>query len=148
MHLRWLAAARQGGDLPLLLIVEDDAGVAEALMRFLAGHDMRCVIEPSFEDAREALRDLQFLDVPVAGLLTDFDLPDGNGCEVVRAFRRSFPDLPVAIMSGSADIVTTGWMQEQRVTLLPKPFTLDDLRTWIGGVLAWHAFRSPLAKDR
>ncbi|MBI3830527.1 MAG: response regulator [Planctomycetes bacterium] len=120
---------------PLLLVVEDDAGVAAALVLYLHEAGLRCVLEPTAHDAAEALRDLSFLDVPLAGLLTDFDLPDGTGCEVVHAFRARHPELPVALMSGSADVVRTEWMQAQDVDLLPKPFTKDELSSWLTRLL-------------
>jgi DNA-binding NtrC family response regulator len=135
MDLRWLGGAVEHQEEPLLLVVEDDTGVAAALMMYLHEAGLRCVLEPTAHDAAEALRDLAFLDVPLSGLLTDFDLPDGTGCEVVHSFRAKHPRLPVALMSGSADVVRTEWMQAQDVDLLPKPFTKDELRSWLTRVL-------------
>jgi len=117
--------------VPLVLLVEDDAGVCAAVVRLLAESHIRFETACCVRDAIEALREAQFLDVTFDGLLADFDLPDGSGCQVVHAFRRLCPNASVALMSGSADIQVTEWMRRDGVALLVKPFLNDELRRWL-----------------
>ncbi|MBI3828006.1 MAG: response regulator [Planctomycetes bacterium] len=116
---------------PLLLVVVEDAGVSAVLVRFFHAEGFRCVVEPSIEDALQAMQDLCCLELEVAGLLTDFDLPDGAGIEVVLAFRARFADSPVAIMSCCDAEENLEGPAALNVTRLSKPLALDSLRSWI-----------------
>lgn len=69
-----------------VLIVEDDAPTRARLTRAVSAHpDLRvCGAAGTVADARAAL-EREWPDV----LLTDLDLPDGNGIELIRAVRDS-----------------------------------------------------------
>jgi len=134
VEIRLLRSMHGREDQPLLMVVEDDAGVAAALRQCVPAMGFRLVLEPCVQDACETLRDLAFLELAPVGLLADFDLPDGTGCQVLQSFRHYFPGRPVALMSGSADLVATAWMREQNVALVPKPFTLETLRRWLANL--------------
>ncbi|MDP6506885.1 MAG: response regulator, partial [Planctomycetota bacterium] len=50
----------------------------------------------TLEEFRSALPEDEF-DV----IITDFQLPDGNGIEILRHVRRNMPDLPVIMFTGT-----------------------------------------------
>jgi DNA-binding response OmpR family regulator len=104
-----------------VLVVDDDPAI-RLLCRVNLELDGHSVTEAgTLDDAREAIVedtfDLVILDVHVAG---------GDGRDLLAELRRSKPQLPVALLTGSADrseLVRTG-----ADALIPKPFTLEELR--------------------
>lgn len=109
-----------------VLVVEDDAFVRDMAVSGLeeAGFE---VIEAA--DGGQALRLLD-TEIAIDALLTDIRMPETNGWEVAKAYRRRFPDLPVMYVTGYSermDPVTGG-------IVLPKPYRLSQvisiLRTW------------------
>ena len=80
-----------------LLLVEDHAGFAKALLNMLAQKPDLKVVAVA-EDAGEALEKLQGSDVDL--VLIDFSLPDMTGVELLEKLRHEYPNLHCAILSG------------------------------------------------
>lgn len=79
-----------------VLWVENHAGFVQAAKRFLAAHDL--TVTPTVAEALAALNTQAF-----DAVLTDFDLDDGKGTEVV-AFAKQLPQRPAIIaVSSHAD---------------------------------------------
>ena len=104
-----------------VLVVDDDPAI-RLLCRVNLELDGHNVTEAgTLDDARRAIVvdrfDLVILDVHVAG---------GDGRDLLAELRQSKPELPVALLTGSADrgeLVRTG-----ADALIPKPFLLEELR--------------------
>jgi CheY-like chemotaxis protein len=82
-----------------VLVVEDDPFVREMAVAELedSGYE---VIDAA--TGGQALKLLQAgIDVDV--LLTDVRMPEANGWEVAKAYRKRFPDLPVLYVTGYAE---------------------------------------------
>ncbi len=111
-----------------ILIVEDDAPQRALLARFLASQgyvvaDVGCV-----DEARAAL-----LANPPALVLTDHELPDGTGLDVLRAARGVDPDLAVVLITAYGTVgIAVEAMREGAADVLLKPVDppvlLDRLR--------------------
>jgi DNA-binding response OmpR family regulator len=104
-----------------VLVVDDDPAI-RLLCRVNLELDGHAVKEAgTLEDARDAMAaenfDLVILDVHVAG---------GDGRDLLAELRTSKPDLPVALLTGTAD--RSELITEQADALIPKPFTLEQLR--------------------
>jgi DNA-binding response OmpR family regulator len=106
-----------------ILLVEDEPAVREELCELfeLRGFAVRAV-----GDVRNAVRALQEGWWPCA-LLTDFNLPDGSGLDLIRTIRHSLnlgPEVaPALLMTGHTDLteqVRLALAQEQ-VAMLTKP---------------------------
>ncbi len=80
-----------------ILLVEDHAGFAKALLSMLA-QDQQLKVVAVAEDGEEALEKLQTLNVDL--VLIDFSLPDMTGVELLEKLHREYPDLRCAIVSG------------------------------------------------
>jgi CheY-like chemotaxis protein len=82
-----------------VLVVEDDPLVREMAVAGLedAGYE---VIQAT--SGGEALKLLQ-AGIALDALLTDIRLPEANGSEVARAYRKRFPDFPVLYVTGYAE---------------------------------------------
>ena len=120
-------------DLPRgrVLIVDDDAMVRMLLEVVLqeVGLDVW-----SAKDGADALSMLQQTSFDV--LLLDFLMPGMTGLELSAHVRRSEPTLPIALLSGSAALITDAEIAAAGITCtFAKPFDLNELLTWINSVL-------------
>ena len=80
-----------------ILLVEDHAGFAKALLHMLAQNPSLQVVEV-VESAEAALRYLQESTVDL--VLVDYSLPDMSGVNLVEALQAQHPGLPCAMLSG------------------------------------------------
>lgn len=106
----------------LILIVEDDALVAETIERFLQRRGRRVLRATSAELALDALK-----KVKVDAVLLDNGLPGRMGLTALPAIKAITP-APVIVMTGHADEETS---QDAKLLgadlLLAKPLDLDSL---------------------
>jgi DNA-binding response OmpR family regulator len=104
----------------LFLVVEDDADVQRALVRFLRIHFSAEVIAAgNVATGLHALKDHVF-DLVV----TDFQLPDGTGAEIIKAVRNLKRRTPLVLHSGALDDDLTGYDVDAYVH---KPSVMSDL---------------------
>ena len=82
-----------------LLLIEDDAPLAHALLDFLAGQGFIGQCAPSLAQAR-ALLPLAHWDA----VLLDWQLPDGEGLTLLPLLRRQLPDSPVLMLTARDQI--------------------------------------------
>lgn len=80
-----------------ILLVEDHAGFAKALLSMLAQNPNFQVVAVA-ESAEAALQYLH--DYTVNLVLVDYSLPDMSGVNLIEALQEQHPDLPCAILSG------------------------------------------------
>jgi two-component system KDP operon response regulator KdpE len=104
-----------------VLVVDDDPSI-RLLCRVNLELDGHNVTEAgTLDGARDAMLDETFdmviLDVHVAG---------GDGRDLLAELRTSKPELPVALLTGSAN--RTELIRIGADALIPKPFTLEELR--------------------
>src|SRR5690348_16843704 len=95
-----------------VLIVEDAPDVRRVLERFVRLLDLDPLLA---EDGEHGWRLLHAMDPPPALLITDSEMPNMTGRELIRLVRERHPDLPILRITGSdgrsgkppiADIVT------------------------------------------
>ncbi|MDV2856440.1 sigma-54 dependent transcriptional regulator [Oceanimonas sp. CAM02] len=106
-----------------ILLVEDDAGLQQALQDTLelAGLESRCVT--SAEDAIVYLQ-----QTPVRMVITDVQMAGMNGLELLEWINERLPGLPVLVITAHAQVsgaVTA--MRAGAVDYLAKPFTPEVL---------------------
>jgi len=104
-----------------VLVVDDDPSI-RLLCRVnlqLDGHEVREA--GTLAEARAAIAeqppDVVILDVHVAG---------GDGRDLLAEIRASRPELPVALLTGTAD--RDDLLRAGANALIPKPFMIDELR--------------------
>lgn len=107
-----------------ILVVDDEPGMATAIVRLLSG--LGCTAEAHDDPllARERIaRDPAYFDLVV----TDQDMPHLNGIDLAGAAWRLRPDLPLILMS--ADDRSGAFARASGFkAFLAKPFTLDRLK--------------------
>ncbi|HEY1190976.1 MAG TPA: response regulator [Gemmata sp.] len=120
---------------PTIFVVDDDEAVGRALASAgkLLGHPVRTFASaPAFLGAYTR-------DQPGC-LVLDIKMPGMTGLELQRALADADLDIPVVMISGHADVrIAVEAMTLGAVTLLEKPFRLDELLTHV---------RRALEKDR
>jgi len=112
-----------------VLAVDDDALVLmnTTLMLEDLGHT---VIEAySGADALKELKAGAKIDI----VITDHSMPRMTGSELAAAIRQEWPDLPVVLATGYAELPSGG---DNRLPRLPKPFSQNQLQDIIASVLA------------
>jgi len=111
--------ARQGATI---LVVDDDDGV-RAFIR-----DALEALGYTVRDACDGFAALEALNSgPADLLLVDFAMPGMNGAEVAREARARRPDLNVLFASGYAETAALQEVAGPLVTVIRKPFDIDQL---------------------
>jgi DNA-binding response OmpR family regulator len=135
-----------------VLIVEDDAGVREAMKRGL----MRSFEFTAVASAGEALR---VDDHDIA--LIDLGLPDRDGVELCRELRARHPERPIVVVTGRSDeLDVVDALEAGADDYVTKPFSLAVLTarmrrhldrsatvTVIGGLRIEHRARRAVVDD-
>lgn len=112
--------------------------IRRVLRRALEHHGFRVW---DAESAPEALAALESATGPVALVLSDVQMPGMTGIELAREVRRSWPMLPLILMSGRwlPELVEAG-SGLHGVAFLRKPFSpeqlLDTMRAALGSAAA------------
>ena len=111
-----------------VLLVEDEQSVLRLVSRILRGAGYE-VLEAG--DGEEALRISHQHVEPIAGLVTDVDMPGMDGVELARRLAQQRPELPVLFISGLAQEGLDG----EHSRFVSKPFSegaiLENLRELI-----------------
>lgn len=116
-----------------VLVVEDNAPLRAAIVRFLegAGSAVLAAGTPS-EALAMAHADEGHIDVA----LVDLILPEMSGPEFNDVLSADRPGLAVVYMSGYAEQVSEGFPGDDTPVLLAKPFAREELIRTIRGVLS------------
>ena len=109
----------------VVLYAEDNAYVRDSVAELLANPFRDFVCVGDLKGAQEVLR-----VGPVDLLLTDVNLPDGSGLDLVREAVRRHPSIPVIVCSGH-DLSSATHLLGPNVHVLRKPFELDDLEALV-----------------
>jgi DNA-binding NarL/FixJ family response regulator len=80
-----------------ILLVEDHAGFAKALLQMLSQNPNLQVVSVA-DSAESALEYLRQSKVDL--VLIDYSLPDMSGINLVQLLQQEYPDLPCAMLSG------------------------------------------------
>jgi DNA-binding NtrC family response regulator len=121
--------------MAIVLVVDDEEALLKVLVRFLTGLGHKVISASNGADALPLLED-GGADV----IITDMNLPEMDGIEILRAMSERGIKMPVIAMSGggafdkSLLLGSAGLLGA--VETLEKPFELDELRLTVERVLA------------
>jgi two-component system C4-dicarboxylate transport response regulator DctD len=109
--------------LPGVLLIEDDAALRRSLAQWLSLNDLS-VIEAA--DGNEALKVLRSDTVDV--VISDVRMPGMSGLELLAVIRKTWPELPVIILSGHGDVpMAVAAIQAGAFNFLTKPYVPEQL---------------------
>jgi DNA-binding response OmpR family regulator len=118
-----------------ILVIDDDHGVRGGVVAYLQrlGHD---VVEASDGSLGMKVLRAQSIDL----VITDINMPDMDGIEVIAQLREAADAVPVIAMSGGGlfakELLLANAEMLGAVHTLAKPFDLDDLAAAVREALA------------
>src|SRR3954471_568651 len=108
---------------PLVLVIDDDAGVCRAVSRLLtvSGYRVAAFLRPT-----ECLEEVSGMEP--ACILADIRMPELDGIGLAEQLRARAIAVPVVFMTATGDVETVvRAMKHGASDLLPKPFTEQAL---------------------
>jgi two-component system OmpR family response regulator len=106
-----------------VLLVDDEQEFLEPMAARLARRSISCVTAQSGEEALQLLKKETFNCAVV-----DVRMPLMDGLELLRIIRKSFPNLPVVLLTGHASVeLGIQGMELGAFEYLMKPVELDEL---------------------
>jgi len=128
---------------PVVLVVDDDDGVREALHLVLDA-DFEVVVTTHGRTALGAIR-AQRVDL----VLLDILMPDVDGLEILQEIKALAPDLPVIMMTAVKTVRTTvAAMKLGATDYLTKPFQDEELLAAIRGAIGQRSARPAATVER
>jgi CheY-like chemotaxis protein len=109
----------------VIIVVDDDEYVRRALAELLEDSEFLVLEAASGREALALARDRAELDL----VITDVNMPEMDGMELVEELKSMRPSLPVILMSGRPH-------QDRSHPFLAKPFTLRGLLACIANATA------------
>lgn len=121
------------------LIVDDEPDIRELLELTLSRMNIDCVTAEYVNDAYALLQKQAF-----SFCITDMNLPDGNGIELVSHIQQHFPQLPVAVLTayGSMDTAIAA-LKAGAFDFVSKPVELQRLRDLVNNALKLQGDNKP-----
>lgn len=121
------------GNGELIVVVDDEENVREITKATLEKFNYRVLTATDGADAIGVFA--QHAD-EIAVVLTDMAMPFLDGPGMIRALRRSSPDIKVIAMSGLLNAEQAAELESLNVSSsLTKPFTAEKLLTTLAGIL-------------
>lgn len=106
-----------------LLVVEDDAGLREALIDTLEVSGYQCIAAENAEAALLTLKQLSSKGNNVDMVISDVQMGEISGLQLLRSIKANYPNLPMLMMTAYAGIDdAVQAMREGAVDYLSKPF--------------------------
>lgn len=128
-----------------LLVVEDDAGLREALVDTLDLSGYECIEADSGEDALVKLK-----QHPVELVVSDVNMGGMSGLSLLKSIKSNWPNLPVLIMTayGTIDDAVQA-MKDGACNYMAKPFAPEVLLNMVNQYLplAQHDKVTPIVED-
>jgi CheY-like chemotaxis protein len=121
--------------MAMILLVDDDEPLRRALGKALrkAGYEVH-----EAPTGREAMQALDSTEPDL--VLTDINMPEMDGIEVLIQFRRARPHVPIVAMSGGGllpkQLLLRNAAALGAAVTIEKPFELHDLLATLGSMLA------------
>ncbi|MHC4880762.1 MAG: response regulator transcription factor [Planctomycetota bacterium] len=115
-------------DVPLIVVVDDEATIRDSIDMFLCSLGYRV---EGFESAEAFLNAIP--DDPWVCLLIDVRMPGMNGIELVKQLQQREYAATFVLMSGDGEDVATEFAEAQTppLTVLAKPFSAERLQEFV-----------------
>jgi len=112
---------------PQFLLVEDNIDAANALKMLLSTQDVGVTVAHTKTEAEELIRNHTY-----QCLLTDINLPDGSGFDIITTIKHETPLCFIAVASG--EDISENSMSHKIHTILQKPINLAALKELVSNV--------------
>jgi CheY-like chemotaxis protein len=116
----------------IVMVVDDEPLVLDVERHILEGAGYQVLLATSALDAIARIAGGPPLDL----LITDLDMPELGGDEMVTRIRAVRPDLKVLFVTGHADLLMETPRRWEGEAFLEKPFTEEGLREAVSLLLS------------
>lgn len=113
-----------------ILIVDDRMEVLKMIGRFLDKKRFAVYLSDSSEKALRVCKETKF-DL----VISDFDLDEGTGIELIDKIKKRYPKIKTILMSGSFTFDKEMLKIERIDASLEKPFDVTELRNLVNKIL-------------
>ncbi|NGZ29072.1 MAG: response regulator [Magnetococcales bacterium] len=112
-----------------LLIVDDEPEIRKTIIRYLSFQtEMDDVILHEAGSFSEALEKLESVHPLI--ILQDINLPDGNGLQLIRQVKSSYPVIQCVVITGASDLERVlDALSFGATDYLKKPLEMENLKT-------------------
>jgi EAL domain-containing protein (putative c-di-GMP-specific phosphodiesterase class I)/CheY-like chemotaxis protein len=119
-----------------VLVVDDDLAIRRVCARVLGGEGWLVTLA---DNGRAALAELERSKVPFDCILSDVNMPELDGFELVRAMRTRDDDIPVLLMTGDPSLDgAVRAIEDGAVSYITKPFTQEALAASVARAARRH----------
>jgi two-component system, NtrC family, response regulator PilR len=109
------------------LVIDDEPDIRELLAIILGRMDVECISAATVTQGKTLLASQNF-DI----CLTDMNLPDGDGLEIVAHIQKEHSDLPVAVITAHGNMeLAIQALKAGAFDFVNKPVDLNDLRNLV-----------------
>jgi FixJ family two-component response regulator len=116
-----------GDHVPFIAVVDDDFSLRSSLVYLLQSFGYEAA---SYESGPEMLA--ATAGRPIACLVTDVQMPEMDGFQLVSAVHLIHPDLPVVMLTGCDDLSLDSTASARGVLcVLRKPMKVGELARWL-----------------
>lgn len=106
-----------------LLLVEDEAAISAPLARILVADGFAVTVAASVQAAKQAM-----VGACPDLVILDWTLPDGQGIELLRAWRKTGNEVPIVLLTARADVIDKVLALELGADdYMTKPFEAREL---------------------
>jgi EAL domain-containing protein (putative c-di-GMP-specific phosphodiesterase class I)/CheY-like chemotaxis protein len=119
-----------------VLVVDDDLAIRRVCARVLGGEGWAVTLA---DNGRAALDELEHSKVPFDCVLSDVNMPEIDGFELVRSMRTRDDDIPVLLMTGDPSLDgAVRAIEYGAVSYITKPFTQESLASSVARAARRH----------
>jgi putative two-component system response regulator len=120
-----------------ILVVDDDAEVRESVSSLISAHGFSVI---SCENAEDALAQLQ--ESRIFAVLTDINMPDISGIELLDRIRQAYPQVPVILMTAYAELdIAIEAIKTGAFDFVTKPYKTSHLIRVIKKAIEYYRLR-------
>lgn len=119
--------------MKFILVIEDDASLAEGLCRALTAADTKAESCGTLAEAEKRLAEWDHETLPL--LLLDVNLPDGNGFDFLKAVKIKYDISVIMLTANDMEMDIVAGLEQGADDYITKPFSLAVLRARVGAQL-------------
>lgn len=105
-----------------LLVVDDEEEIRDIILSFFLAKGYQVYL--AF-DGQHAITQLQTYDIDL--VITDLDMPNLNGPQLIKWLKQEKPQMPIVVISGRIDELTKEIIAITVDGVLCKPFEMKEL---------------------
>ena len=106
----------------IILVVDDDKDIVHLLSDYLSDYNYRVISANSGKTAQNITKNYK-----VDLILSDVNMPDGNGLSLLHKVKSTKPDIPFFFITGKHGIRKESCLNQGALDLIQKPLKLEDL---------------------